>query len=152
MTDKSVHTDADVWEDSPAVTDQTPIDQRHVRRIKLMQSLFATTFNEVLQDGDPLAITHKLVENKEIQAAVELILTDLPEIDVKLQQFAPERPLSDINQVDLAILRLIYWEAEHKKTPKKVLIDEAVELAKEFGSDSSPRFVNGVLGKLLMQN
>jgi N utilization substance protein B len=53
--------------------------------------------------------------------------------------------------VDLAILRLIVWEAHHKNTPKKVLIDEAVELAKEFGSDSSPRFVNGVLGQLLMQ-
>ena len=152
MTDKSVHVDEDVWEDDQAVTDQTPVDQRHLRRIKLMQYLFAATFNETLKDGESSVTSQKLVEDEKIQAEVELILSDLPELDIILQKFAPERPLGDINRVDLAILRLISWEAEHKKTPKKVLIDEAVELAKEFGSDSSPRFVNGVLGKLLMKN
>ena len=152
MTDQAVHTVEDVWEDEPTVIDQTPVDQRHIKRIKLMQSLFAATFGEKLKDGKRLATAQKLVEDQKIQAEAELILADLPELDVILQKFAPERPLSDINQVDLAILRLISWEAEHKKTPKKVLIDEAVELAKEFGSDSSPRFVNGVLGKLLMGN
>ena len=152
MTDKSVRVDENVWEDDQTVTDQTPVDQRHLHRIKLMQYLFAATFNEALKDNGRLTVSQKLVEDEKVQAEVELMLPDLPELDIVLQQFAPERPLSDINRVDLAILRLIFWEAEHKKTPKKVLIDEAVELAKEFGSDSSPRFVNGVLGKLLMKN
>jgi N utilization substance protein B len=71
------------------------------------------------------------------------------EIDAQLAAHAPERPLSEINQVDLAIMRLIVHEAQAGKTPKKVLIDEAIELAKEFGTDSSPKFVNGVLGKVL---
>jgi len=121
-------------------------DPRHVRRMKLVQRLFAVGF-------DP-EVTQKVCsdEDQEFQELAEEILQEAAELDAKIQEFAPERPLADINQVDLAILRAIVWESDHQKTPKKVLIDEAVELAKEFGSDSSPRFVNGVLGKLLMGN
>ncbi|MBI5356881.1 transcription antitermination protein NusB [Candidatus Collierbacteria bacterium] len=55
-----------------------------------------------------------------------------------------------INKVDKAVLTVAIWElAIEKKTPPKVIIDEAVELAKEFGSESSPGFVNGVLGAIL---
>jgi len=86
-------------------------------------------------------------ENDKIRQIIAL----LPSIDASLQEAAPERPLKDINKVDLAILRVIMFESLQKKTPKKVLINEAVELAKEFGTDSSPKFINGVLGKLLMQ-
>jgi N utilization substance protein B len=138
------------------------IDQRHLKRIKLMQNLFAYTFDEGEQRQALKQATKKQVEqtlpegyrlpqDKDLQPEIESIYQALPKIDAQLQKYAPERPLSDINLVDLAILRLIVWEAHHKNTPKKVLIDEAVELAKEFGSDSSPRFVNGVLGQLLMQ-
>ncbi len=120
-------------------------DPRHQRRIKLMQHLFARTFDGAEEQFD-------LPENEDYTQVVSKIVAELEEIDPVIQQHAPERPLSGINQVDLAILRLIVWESNHKKTPKKVLIDEAVELAKEFGSESSPRFINGVLGKLLMDN
>ncbi|MEA2056121.1 MAG: transcription antitermination factor NusB [Patescibacteria group bacterium] len=120
-------------------------DPRHQRRIKLMQLLFAHTF---VGSGEP----DDLDQSKKDMETIEQVLSELEKIDPQISQYAPERPLADINQVDLAVLRLIIWEAEHKKTPKKVLIDEAVELAKEFGSESSPRFVNGVLGKLLMDN
>ena len=116
-------------------------DERHERRIRLMQTLFAHTFIEETSQADPDA---------ELAAEVELIVTDLPQIDAQIHRFALERPLSEINKVDLAVLRLIVYESQHKKTPKKVLIDEAVELAKEFGSETSPKFVNGVLGQLLM--
>ena len=57
-----------------------------------------------------------------------------------------------INKIDLAILRLSVYELisnQKVKVPPKVVVDEAVELAKEFGSDASPGFVNGVLGKLI---
>ena len=55
-----------------------------------------------------------------------------------------------INKVDRAVLTVAIWElAVEKKTPPKVIIDEAVELAKEFGSESSPGFVNGILGAIL---
>jgi N utilization substance protein B len=138
------------------------IDQRHLKRIKLMQNLFAYTFDggeqqeaqeqeikKQIEQTSPKGC--KLPQDEELQPEIESIYQDLPKIDVQLQKYAPERPLADINLVDLAILRLIVWEARHKNTPTKVLIDEAVELAKEFGSDSSPRFVNGVLGRLLMK-
>lgn len=120
-------------------------DPRHQKRIRLMQQLFAQTF---IGGGEQ----DEAEQTKEDLETIEKILPELTAIDEQIKQHAPERPLADINQVDLAVLRLIVWEAQHKETPKRVLIDEAVELAKEFGSESSPRFVNGVLGKLLMDN
>ena len=80
------------------------------------------------------------------------IINRISELDNEIQIVAPERPLTDINKVDLAVLRLIVFEWKTSHTPKKVLIDEGVELAKEFGTDSSPKFVNGVLAKLLTGN
>ena len=124
------------------------IDPRHQRRVRLMQKLFAATFDEEIEQ---LPLKNK-DDQFQVQEQVEQIITELDQIDPVLQKYAPERPLSEINQVDLAILRIIVWEDRHKQTPRKVLVDEAVELAKEFGSESSPRFVNGVLGKLLMDN
>lgn len=126
-------------ESTVASTDPQNQDPRHQRRIKLMQALFAYGFSNSVDHLDPDLVN-------DIQETV----ADLSSIDELLQSAAPERPLADINKVDLAILRLIMFESRHKKTPKKVLLDEAVELAKEFGTESSPAFVNGVLGKLLM--
>ncbi len=115
------------------------IDQRHQRRIQIMQALFAFGFSPEQSDISPALLDH-----------VKAIMAEAPEIDLELKAAAPERPLSDINQIDLAILRLIMFESRHKKTPKKVLLNEAVELAKAYGSDSSPKFVNAVLGTLLL--
>lgn len=62
---------------------------------------------------------------------------------------APEWPLDQVAVIDRNILRMALWEfAVYGETPIKVAINEAVELAKEYGSDSTPRFVNGVLGSL----
>ena len=131
-------------------------DQRHAKRIKLMQYLFAIVFDSNLKkipDQKLIKnIQYQLPDDETVWQEVDLIFESLSSLDQKIKQHAPERPLSEINQVDLAILRIIVWEADHKKTPKKVLIDEAVELAKEFGSESSPRFVNGVLGKLFLND
>ena len=70
-------------------------------------------------------------------------------LDRFIAEHAPEWPLDQVAIVDRNILRIALWEfAVYKKTPLKVAINEAVELAKEFGSDSTPRFVNGVLGSL----
>lgn len=71
-------------------------------------------------------------------------------LDHKICSAAPEWPLSKVAKVDLAILRLATYELlTEKQTPPKVVIDEAVELAKEFGGDGSAPFVNGVLGTIL---
>ncbi len=70
-------------------------------------------------------------------------------LDVVIAKYAPEWPLDQIAAVDRNILRIAVWEfAGSRDTPVKVAINEAVELAKAFGSDSAPRFVNGVLGSL----
>jgi N utilization substance protein B len=70
-------------------------------------------------------------------------------LDTILARYAPEWPLDQIAAVDRNILRIAAWEfAAQQETPVKVAINEAVELAKVFGSDSAPRFVNGVLGSL----
>ncbi|HKZ54021.1 MAG TPA: transcription antitermination factor NusB [Anaerolineales bacterium] len=72
-----------------------------------------------------------------------------PRLDSLIAQFAPEWPVEELALVDKNILRLALWEfAGSGETPTRVAINEAVELAKQFGSDSAPRFVNGVLGSL----
>jgi N utilization substance protein B len=70
-------------------------------------------------------------------------------LDGLISECAPEWPVGELAAVDRNILRLALWEfAVSGETPIKVAINEAVELAKRFGSDSAPRFVNGVLGTL----
>ncbi len=99
----------------------------------------------------PLDVTvdeTQIAPSSELDAEIIKIKSELPQIDSLLQLHAPQRPLKDINKVDLAILRLTMFEWNSSQTPKKVLIDEAVELAKEFGSDTSSSFVNGVLAKI----
>ncbi len=72
------------------------------------------------------------------------------ELDQIIAKYAPEWPLDQIAAIDRNILRVACWEfAVQGETPVKVAINEAVELAKMFGSDSAPRFINGVLGSLV---
>lgn len=70
-------------------------------------------------------------------------------LDKFIAVHAPEWPLDQVAIIDRNIIRIALWEfAVYKETPIKVAINEAVELAKIYGSDSTPRFVNGVLGSL----
>jgi transcription antitermination protein NusB len=81
------------------------------------------------------------------------ITTKRDELDLVISDLAPEWPIDQIAAVDRNILRLAVYELLfYHDTPPKVAINEAVELAKKFGSDSSPRFVNGVLGSLASKN
>jgi N utilization substance protein B len=85
--------------------------------------------------------------------ARQIIFGVLPltsQLDQAIAKYAPEWPLDQIAAIDRNILRIACWEfAVHQETPVKVAINEAVELAKIFGSDSAARFVNGVLGALV---
>jgi len=82
----------------------------------------------------------------QIVAGVYPLITPL---DTSIARFAPEWPFDQIPAIDRNILRIAAWEfAVSTATPVKVAINEAVELAKIYGSDNSPRFVNGVLGAL----
>jgi N utilization substance protein B len=77
------------------------------------------------------------------------VLPNTQELDNLIAKYAPEWPLDQIAAIDRNILRMAFWEfAIFRDTPVKVAINEAVELAKQYGSDSAPRFVNGVLGSL----
>ncbi len=77
------------------------------------------------------------------------IFSKTKEIDKYIEKAAPEFPVEKINKIDLAILRLAVYELLiEKKQPPKVIMDEAIELAKEYGGETSPQFINGALGNL----
>lgn len=71
-------------------------------------------------------------------------------VDPHITAAAPEWPLPKINRIDLAILRVATEELLLSDTPPKVVIDEAVEIAKKYGAENSPSFINGVLGTILL--
>jgi N utilization substance protein B len=84
---------------------------------------------------------------REIVTGVSPIIEKLDNV---ITAHAPEWPLDQVAVIDRNILRIALWEfAVARKTPIKVAINEAIELAKVYGSDSSSRFVNGVLGSLV---
>jgi transcription antitermination factor NusB len=140
-TSGQVSGQADAQSSAPVSTHHDSAnDPRHQRRIATMQQLFAYSFYT-----DQELIQKFLTENADLQP----LIAQTAQLDIEIQKHAPERPLHDINKVDLAILRSIVFEWKSSQVPKKVLINEAIELAKEFGTESSPRFVNGVLAKLL---
>jgi N utilization substance protein B len=94
-------------------------------------------------DGDLTAFAQQLVAGVRAQTAT---------LDKLIQAHAPEWPLDQMALIDRNILRIAIWEfAAARQTPIKVAINEAVELAKLYGSDSAPRFVNGVLGALAIR-
>jgi len=84
---------------------------------------------------------------------VKGVLRNKPELDALIKKFAPAFPPEQMSIIDRNILRLAIFEILfNDKTPLKVAINEAVELAKEFGSDSSPRLINGVLGSITTEH
>ena len=80
---------------------------------------------------------------------VKGVLQHRSELDALIKKFAPAFPVEQMSIIDKSILRLAIFEILFgDKTPLKVAINEAIELAKDFGSDSSPRLVNGILGSI----
>ena len=78
------------------------------------------------------------------------VLPLIQDLDQLIAKYAPEWPLDQIAAIDRNILRIAFWEfAVYRETPVKVAINEAVELAKLYGSDTTARFINGVLGTLV---
>jgi N utilization substance protein B len=104
-----------------------------------------TVLSERLEDGERM-------EQSLVEFTHQIIFGVLPlaeKLDQFIAQHAPEWPMDQVAVVDRNILRIALWEfAVAGCTPVKVAINEAIELSKLFGSDSTPRFVNGVLGSL----
>ncbi len=112
---------------------KSALDPRHKNRQKIVQELFAFSFTN----------------QKQVSPNAKLIIKSVDKLDKKIQKGAPSWPLEKINKIDLAILRLATYEIGEEKAPAKVVIDEAVELSKEYGTESTPSFVNGVLGAIV---
>lgn len=131
---------------------------RHLARSIVLQTLFEldTTHSE---DGDaPVILARNITEFGADGADTQFmnnllsgVLAKKGDIDLVIEKAAPEWPLERIAPVDRNILRLGLYEllfADRAQVPAKVAINEAIELAKTFGGDSSGRFVNGVLGAI----
>ncbi len=131
---------------------------RHLGRIIVLQSLYEYEFRTkagdatanvdsiVAKDIEPYA--KALGDTEFVYQLANSVADKFAELDAALQPMAPEWPLETISAVDRNILRMGLYELKYcgDTVPPKVAINEAVELAKEFGADNSSKFVNGVLG------
>lgn len=101
---------------------------------------------DIAAERDPLPLEGESF----VQTLVRGVLEHRGELDSLIAKFAPEYPVDQLAIVDRNVLRLAFYELINLgDVPVKVAINEAVELAKLFGSDSAPRFINGVLGAYL---
>ena len=140
------------------------LDPRHQARIAALQTLFEWSFNSTDIERIVIRDIEKYVQiDQDPQGELEVdqplalfiargVTENLDTIDKIIETCAPEWPISQIAKVDLEILRIAIFELYiAKNVPTKVAIDEAVELAKEFGGENSSKFVNGVLGTVVKQ-
>jgi N utilization substance protein B len=135
------------------------MSNRHLSRQIAMQSLFEWDFKSKPEELD--AIIKNNLEQQQRQPDEQEFVYELArgvaekisEIDEIIKKNAPEWPLEQIPLVDRNVLRIGIFELMFlKQVPPKVAINEAVELAKSFGGDTSGKFVNGVLGTLYKEN
>ena len=131
---------------------------RHLGRIVVLQTLYEYEFRSQSQDqnvslaeivGRNMSRYEDTIGDKQfVQDLLNGIIEKQVELDSKLQPMAPEWPISQIARIDRNVLRIGLFELLYMQetVPPKVAINEAVELAKAFGSDNSSKFINGVLG------
>jgi N utilization substance protein B len=126
---------------------------RRQARIAALQALYELdcTKHKVEETSARLRAGEKLAQ--EVlgfsEELVKGVLQHKTELDALIKKFAPAFPVEQMAIIDRNVLRLAIFEILFSsKTPSKVAINEAIELAKEFGSDASPRLINGVLGSV----
>lgn len=135
---------------------------RHLGRIIALQTLYELDFRVDAgdQDADKAEILERnLARYKEtvddtafIEQLIDGVSREAAELDKRLQPVAPEWPIEQIARMDRVVLRMgLYELLNEKDTPPKVVINEAVELAKAFGGENSSKFINGVLGTVLRE-
>lgn len=131
---------------------------RHLQRSVAMQALYEWDFSGCKVGAEMDTVKRNLAEfapglegEHFALRLVEGTVKERTTIDKLIEKCAPEWPIDQIASVDRSILRLGIFEllfGDYDEVPPKVAINEAIELAKSFGSDSSPKFVNGVLGTI----
>ncbi len=128
---------------------------RHLSRTLAMQTLFVWDFNkgekkidEIMEDNFE-NFAPDFDDGGFVKELIDGISSHMEEIDNYIKKYAPEWPIDQITGIDRNVLRLgIYELVFSEKIPPKVAINEAIEVAKNFGGDSSGKFINGVLGSI----
>lgn len=130
---------------------------RHLSRMIAMQTLYEIDFRENADTNEVL--DRNIDEYRDkcepdfIRILVNGTLENIKEIDDIISNSATEWPVDQVSLIDRIILRMAIYELLYDKSnPSKVVINEAVELSKQFGSDNSSKFVNGVLGSVFSKN
>lgn len=131
---------------------------RHLGRIVALQTLYEYEFR-MQSEGATVNVDEILDRNLDryktmiddkgfVDSLIKGVLEQQSDLDLKIQPIAPDWPIDQISRIDRNILRIGLYELLFKAdvVPPKVVINEAVELAKAFGSDNSSKFINGVLG------
>jgi len=117
------------------------MDFRHKKRMNIVQNLYAYSFQN---SSDTFLKTDESDSLK--------IIEHIDQVDKQISLYATKFPIDKIGKVDLAVLRLAIYELIINPTePQKVVINEAIELAKELGGEKSYSFINGVLGKIVLK-
>ncbi len=137
------------------------MSSRHLARSIALQSLYEWDFPEKKEKDLKVVVERNIEEfGKEkgdkdfIYNLTEGVINNIEELDKIIIAAAPEWPLDKITTIDRNVLRLGLWEliyGNREEVPPKVAINEAIELAKQFGGSSSGRFVNGVLGTVFRE-
>ena len=131
-------------------------DPRHPARILALQELFSKYFKkgdivtEEVTVSELVEINEMDEYNKDLyEKILNGVSENIEEIDEIIKEHAPQWPIEQMKLVDLQILRMAIFEGFLEKiTPPKVAIDEAIEVARDFGGEISSKFVNGVLGAI----
>ncbi len=131
------------------------MSNRHLARTIALQTLFAWDFNgrqtdrlEDIIEGSFANFAPNFDDGGFVKSLIIGVVDHLSEIDKRIVKYATEWPLDQITTVDRNILRLGMYELLLTEIPPRVAINEAIEVAKSFGGDSSGKFINGVLGAL----
>lgn len=129
---------------------------RHLSRIIIMQTLFELDFRQDCDIDEVLDRNLEEYKNKAdepfVRETVKGVVSSKNLLDERIGSSAPEWPLDQIASVDKCTLELAIYELDnYSDIPPKVVINEAVELAKQFGGESSSKFVNGVLGTIFQE-
>ena len=129
---------------------------RRELRENIFKMLFRVEFHEEDEMNDQLTLFEEQLEGlketdlSQIKEKTKEIIGHLKEIDAEINEKSTGWKTSRMGKVDLSIIRLAVYEIRFdEEVPEKVAINEAVELAKKFGTDESPAFINGVLAKFV---
>ena len=133
-----------------------PLNPRHTARMIALQVLYEV---DLSQHKPGIVLSRHFVESPELPDELRSFASELvsgvtarrAQLDERIHTCAPEFPVDALAAVDRNVLRIALFELERGDVPMKATVNEAIELAKEFGGDSAPRFINGVLASAIVR-